>query len=81
MKEIYVPHELATTLMDSFFSLYQYVALGLDLDITDRKALEIADAEGIAFAQRKFMELAEEFEDSLPGIELRWCRDTEDDEE
>ena len=81
MKPIYAPHELATSLMDDFFSLYQYVAVGLDLDITDRKALEKADAEGIAFARRKFIELVEEFEDNLPGIEIRWCREDNDDED
>lgn len=81
LKPINAPHELATALMDDFFNLYQYVALGLGLDIEDITALTIADAEGIAFAQRKFLELVDEFEKNLPGIEIRWCRTVENEED
>jgi len=82
MMKILAPHELAQKIMNNFFELYQYVALGMGLDIEDEKALKIATEEGTKFAQDEFCALADKFEEAFPGVEIRWVYfDDEEDED
>ena len=81
MKKIYAPHELATDMMDCFFHLYQYVACGLGLDVEDEAAVAEANNEGSEYARKKFLEAVGDFENTFPGLEIRWVPTEEEEEE
>ena len=80
MKKIYAPHELATDMMDCFFHLYQYVACGLGLDVEDEAAVAEANNEGSEYARKKFLEAVGDFENTFPGLEIRWVPKEEEEE-
>lgn len=67
-------YAIACELMDSFYALYMCIAEemgGKESDPNLRK-------EGEAYARRKFLELADEFENALP-MRWAWVSDEEDE--
>lgn len=66
---------VACNLMDSLYALYMTIVEGMGGNPNDPKISK----EGEAYARKKFTELADEFENTLP-MQWTWVSDKEDEE-
>lgn len=68
-------YSIACELMDSFYALYMAIVEGMGGDPNNPNASK----EGESYARRKFLELTDEFENTLP-MQWVWMLDEEDEE-
>ena len=68
-------YSIASELMDSFYALYMAIVKGMGGNPNDLDARK----EGESYAGRKFLELTDEFENTLP-MQWVWMLDEEDEE-
>lgn len=67
-------YSVACDLMDSFYALYMAIVEGMGGDPNNPNARK----EGESYARRKFLELTDEFENTLP-MQWVWMLDEEDE--
>lgn len=68
-------YNVACDLLDSLYALYMAIVEGMGGNPNDPNIRR----EGEAYARRKFIELADEFEDALP-MQWAWVSNEEDEE-